>query len=349
MHDLVNDLAQHIAGELYFNFEDGRPVQNPARVRHMSCILEPSDRPDTNKLMAFSGKNKVLRTFLPLTLQGHRRTPLNSRVLKHIFPAPSCLRVLSLSSYHITEFPDSVYNLKQLRYLDLSGAEIHCLPDRVSRLSNLETLKLSDCFRLARLPEKIKNLTKLEHLDRKMTSISNLPDSIGNLEQLAYLDLSGTEIRSLPQGVCSLHNLQTLKLSNCLRLTSLPTDMNNLTSLKHLDMEGTPAIQHMPPRYRGTLNISQLNADVKDKKHLRKLVFEWDADLCNGSARNAADDHHHCNGQSGAEDDFQNHKAKHAANILDQLKPGENLERLEVKNFFGQTQSVGGEFYGCNV
>ncbi|XVF82107.1 hypothetical protein PTKIN_Ptkin16aG0018000 [Pterospermum kingtungense] len=592
MHDLVNDLAQHIAGEFCFKFERDNTPQNPARVRHLSCILKPSDTPD--KFAAFYERSKALRTFLPLRLPGDGRTPFNPRVFKRLFPETSPLRVLSLSSYLITRFPDSVSHLKQLRYLDLSGAAIHCLPEKVGCLYNLETLKLSGCHLLTLLPANVSNLTKLEHLDMNETPILELPDSIGNLKQLSYLDLSGTKIQCLPEGVgclynlktlklsrchrlsllpaslgnltnlehldlnrtpilelvdsvgdlkqlrylnlsgtnirclpetiCSLYNLQTLKLSRCDSLTLLPASLSNLTKLKNLDMKGTPImelvdsigdliqlgyldlsgttiqrlpericslynlqtlklscctqlfylptctenltklkqldiketpIQHMPPNFgnlkslqqlttfvvgnnshlstiseikdlsllHGTLSILRLQnvsqtaeaetANLKDKKYLRELIFEWDVDsrngysqnaACNpqnggtenagddhhdnGNAQNAADDRHRCNGQnavngplngngnlengentlhfsdaeivednprdsntqnapiamdtpqrrngqSAAEVDIQTRKAEEATNILDKLQPGKNLERLEIKNFYG--------------
>ncbi|XVF82122.1 hypothetical protein PTKIN_Ptkin16aG0019500 [Pterospermum kingtungense] len=242
MHDLISDLAQHIAGDFCFKFEDDIPPQNPARVRHLSCILKPSDTLD--KFEAFYGKNKALRTFLPLRKQGEKKPLLNPGLLTRLLSMPSCLRVLSLSSYRITEFPQSVEKLKQLRYLDFSGAEIIRLPERVGHLYNLQTLKLSDCSTLGHLQAKLSNLTKLEHLDMKGTSITMLPDSIDSLKQLGYLDLSETKIVGLPEGLCSLYNLQTLKLSGCRELKPpLPTDMKNLTKLKHLDMKGTPILE----------------------------------------------------------------------------------------------------------
>ncbi|XP_007011202.2 PREDICTED: putative disease resistance RPP13-like protein 1 [Theobroma cacao] len=121
------------------------------------------------------------------------KTHFNSQVFNKLFPVPNCLRVLSLSSYNIIEFLDSVANLKKLHYLDLSGADIGCLPERVGYLHNLETLKSSGCHRLKCLPAELRNLTKLEHLDIKGTLIRELLDSIGNLKQLGYLDLSGTQ------------------------------------------------------------------------------------------------------------------------------------------------------------
>ncbi|XP_022748099.1 putative disease resistance RPP13-like protein 1 [Durio zibethinus] len=291
MHDLVNDLAQHIAGDFSFKFEHDSPPQNPARVRHLSCILKPSDTPD--KFVAFYEKNKVLRTFLPLRSPSEGKTRFDSGVFKKLFPSPSCLRVLSLSSYNITEFPaDSVGNLRQLRYLDLSGAAIPHLPESVGCLYNLETLKLSGCPRLTFLPANFSNLTKLEYLGIEGTPILQMPPNFGNLKRLQLLT----------KFVVGNNNMSTI------------SEVKDLSLLR-----GTLSILRLQ-------NVSQTadaeKANLKDKKYLCELIFEWDADPCNGNLQNAANDP-------------QNGYIENAANVLDKLQPGENLERLKIKNFFG--------------
>ncbi|TYG99732.1 hypothetical protein ES288_A10G219300v1 [Gossypium darwinii] len=121
---------------------------------------------------------------------------------------------------------------------------------------------------------------------------------------------------------------------------------------------------------RGTFSILTLQhvsriehaemANLKDKKYLRELVLEWDApcngntqsagnsppngnmqivnDLLNRNAENPAVEKAMVNPQNwngkSAEDDLQNLCATHASNVLDKLHPGENLENLEIKNFF---------------
>ncbi|KAB2010086.1 hypothetical protein ES319_D10G212000v1 [Gossypium barbadense] len=165
--------------EMHDFFKDDSALQNPARVRHLSCIWRLSDTLD--KFLAYYGKIKVLRTFY---LDHQVRAILVSTLesLENLFPSPSHLHVSSLSSCKITKFPDSICDLEQLCLL---------------------SLKLSRCLRITRLPTDMKDLTKLKHLDLKGTPLLELLDSIGDLKQLGYLDLLGTEIHCLPEEICS--------------------------------------------------------------------------------------------------------------------------------------------------
>ncbi|MBA0571045.1 hypothetical protein Golob_004641 [Gossypium lobatum] len=126
---VTEDLVQQLnsrrrmadAGEQYFHellsrgilfkFKDDSALQNPARVRHLSCIWRLSDTLD--KFLAYYGKIKVLRTFY---LDRQVRAILVSTLesLENLFPSPSHLHVSSLSSCKITKFPDSICDLEQL-------------------------------------------------------------------------------------------------------------------------------------------------------------------------------------------------------------------------------------------
>ncbi|XP_022764398.1 putative disease resistance RPP13-like protein 1 isoform X2 [Durio zibethinus] len=245
MHDLVNDLAQHIAGDFYFRYEDGCLPLNPERVRHLSFV--PNQNEATEKFFeAFYDLSNRLRAFLPLKLSPHSaRVALSATVLSNLFPESSCLRVLSLSPYHILTLDDWIGNLKHLRYLDLSRTEIERLPKRVCSLYNLETLKLSGCQRLTQLPTDIPVLTKLEHLDIKGASVKEMPPKFGNLK--------------------SLQSLSTFVVSRYWG--------SRISELKKLSLLcGTLTIL-------GLQKVSQTEeaseASLKDKKYLRELIFQW--------------------------------------------------------------------------
>ncbi|WP_216668113.1 leucine-rich repeat domain-containing protein, partial [Proteus mirabilis] len=74
---------------------------------------------------------------MPITTQKIRQELLLS--------VEGCLRALSLSESSITKLPDSIGNLKHLRYLDLSGTKLKELPSSVCTLYNLQTLLLLGC------------------------------------------------------------------------------------------------------------------------------------------------------------------------------------------------------------
>ncbi|EOY20018.1 NB-ARC domain-containing disease resistance protein, putative [Theobroma cacao] len=243
MHDLVNDLAQDVAGEFCFKFEDGSLPHRPERVRHLSCIPKQDEAPE--KFEAFYGVFKSLRTFLPLRLSNSGKVFLNPIVLKNLFPVSGCLRVLSLSPYHVTKLPDSISNLKHLRYLDLSHTDIQNLPEGVGSLYNLETLNLSHCHSLTQLPANTGNLTKLEHLDIRGTAVTEMPENFGNLKCLQFLS-----------GFFVSRNSES-----------------RISELKDLSLLfGTLSIL-------GLQNVFQpedaSKANLKDKKYLNELILKW--------------------------------------------------------------------------
>ncbi|OMO75694.1 Disease resistance protein [Corchorus capsularis] len=303
MHDLVNDLAQHIAGEFCFKFEDDSLPQNPKRVRYLSCILEPKEM--VLKLNAFEEvfKGLRLRTFLSLRSSSATCNPIFFQC--PLFRESSSLRALSLSGYRICTLPDFFGNLKHLRYLDLSRNEIKTLPDGVVSLLNLETLKLSSCHELTDLPTNMKNLTKLEHLDIKGTRLREMPQQFGALKHLKLLT---NFIVGSSSGSSRISEVKELSL---LRGTLSITGLQNVTQTEDAKV-----------------------ANLEDKRYLRELIFEWDAvDPHNGKAPNAED----ANRPNGNEtNNFTDQNTQNAEDVLALLKPTENLECLTIKKFCGR-------------
>ncbi|KAG7942197.1 hypothetical protein I3843_16G088200 [Carya illinoinensis] len=249
MHDLINDLAQSVAGDTCFRMEDrvgGNKHENiPIKARHLSYL---GSRYDVTKKFEVFSKLKSLRTFLPLMLPDRGYCYLAHHVPFELVSKLRCLRVLSFNGYYITELPDSIGDLKHLRYLDLSKTEIRLLPESITRLYNLQTLLLKKCTGLEKLPSMFRNLVNLRHLDLSGTRIRLLPesDSIGDLKHLRYLDLSRTQIRLLPESITNLYNLQTLLLEECYFLEKLPSMFRNLVNLRHLNIEGAYSLEGMP-------------------------------------------------------------------------------------------------------
>ncbi|XP_059440936.1 putative disease resistance RPP13-like protein 1 [Corylus avellana] len=128
MHDLINNLAQRVAGDICFRMEDKIRGGNPEKVRHSSYLI---GHVDIAKMFEPFFEFKFLRTFLPLS---HLRNGdwthnflaryLTRNVSHELLVKLPCLRALSLSGYCIVELPDSIGDLKYLRYLDLSYTKI---------------------------------------------------------------------------------------------------------------------------------------------------------------------------------------------------------------------------------
>ena len=178
-----------------------------------------------------------------------------------------------------------------------------------------------------------------------------VPDLISELKHLRYLNFSNCSIERLPDSVGDLYNLQTLILHGCDELIKLPKGIGKLINLRHLDITGTRKLQEMSfqvdnltklqtlsrfivsksggPRIgelknlsdlQGVLSISKLHeivkvedasgANLKNKQKLEELKLKWNDEFWD--SRNDADE----------------------LQVLESLRPHENLERLTVA-FYG--------------
>jgi len=189
MHDLINDLAQQVAGDICFKMEDrvwdnnGRKPSTKAR--HSSYLVGEKD--GIQKFEVFNDLT-CLRTFLPLMLSSPVYCFLTSNVPLKLIPKLRRLRVLSLSGYCICELPESIGDLKHIRFLDLSHTKIRSLPDSVATIYNLQTMILVNCSYLKKLPSTFGNLVNLRHLNiRGANALKGMPPQMGKLTCLQSL------------------------------------------------------------------------------------------------------------------------------------------------------------------
>ncbi|KAF7824659.1 putative disease resistance RPP13-like protein 1 [Senna tora] len=196
-----------------------------------------------------------LRTFLPLSMQDSRLTSdrqyarwMSSNMIGDLLSKFKCLRVLSLSDYRfIDELPESIANLKHLRFLDLSGTYVKTLPDKICELFLLQTLKLWKCSYLERLPMDLHRLINLRHLDFR-----------------------GTQVREMPKKLEKLKNLQVLSpfiVGKCKE--------TSIKQLKELNLRGTVSILGL----QNVVNPGDaLGANLTSKIHIEELHLEWSMD-----------------------------------------------------------------------
>uniref|UniRef100_A0A453T2R7 Disease resistance protein winged helix domain-containing protein n=1 Tax=Aegilops tauschii subsp. strangulata TaxID=200361 RepID=A0A453T2R7_AEGTS len=160
MHDLVHDLARAILAD---------PVNNKGSVVGNGCLYAfLTDCSKPLQLSATSSANIKALHFLDsgkLELRGDA------------FSLGTCLRVLDLSECLIRKLPESVGQLKLLRFIRAPRIRDQMIPNCITELSELNYLNL-----------------------RGSHNLSALPESIGGMKGLMHLDLSGCHgIRELPK------------------------------------------------------------------------------------------------------------------------------------------------------
>ncbi|XP_039162850.1 TMV resistance protein N-like [Eucalyptus grandis] len=134
---------------------------------------------------------------------------------------------------YIKELPNSVGKLQSLVELDLSLTSISNLPDSIGNLKQLKVLRMSQMRGITKLPSAIGLVEKLEELNAQgcCNLTGKIPKEISRLSHLRILDLSNTRICGLPAMVSHLSDLHTLKVENYPEPKQLPELPLSLTCL----------------------------------------------------------------------------------------------------------------------
>ncbi|KAF2319725.1 hypothetical protein GH714_018237 [Hevea brasiliensis] len=144
MHDLVNDLAQLVAGGTCFRLEDLSMVGQQfkkEKVCHTSYILSYRDRIERfEPLLGI----KCLRTFLPLSLEDSYVYAQDGRHGYYIISKlPDSIRDLKhlRLCYYLKKLPSEMQNLINLHHLDMEGIQLdEGMPLGIEELKSVHTL-----------------------------------------------------------------------------------------------------------------------------------------------------------------------------------------------------------------
>ncbi|MFS1468252.1 leucine-rich repeat-containing protein kinase family protein [Vibrio lentus] len=165
----------------------------------------------------------------------------------------------------LTEFPLEILVLADsLEILDLSGNQLSDLPEELSQLTNLRIIFASNNL-FTHLPDVLGSLPKLEMVGFKTNQIKTvseqslptqlrwliltdnaievLPHSLGERPRLQKLALAGNKIQVLPESMENLSNLELVRLS-ANQLTEFPEFLIKLPKLAWLAFAGNPFCKH---------------------------------------------------------------------------------------------------------
>uniref|UniRef100_A0A453N5I4 Uncharacterized protein n=1 Tax=Aegilops tauschii subsp. strangulata TaxID=200361 RepID=A0A453N5I4_AEGTS len=250
MHDLVHDLARSFLADKII-------VESPACqyawLTDHRKLFKSSMNPLTKLFMSsmnplaklFKSSVTPLAKIRALHFLDRAYLQLNGEA----FSPAKCLLVLDLSRCCAQKLPDSMGQLKQLRYLDVSwnpeftesseyqaSPESILIPKALGSLYELQYLNLSGRGRPIGPPEVISKLTELRYLNIshcKGYYLLDIPsanqsfiDCIGTLPNLEQLDMSFNNY-----GFCvpeSFSRLKKLNLSGCQYIASLPENVGKV-------------------------------------------------------------------------------------------------------------------------
>ncbi|XP_078150190.1 putative disease resistance protein At3g14460 [Carex rostrata] len=150
---------------------------------------------------------------------------LGSNNVRNIgFLKSNSLRVLELNVQLIEKTIFTPKKMKYLRYMELSIREITIMPEEISTLYLLQTLRLSKCWNLEKLPEGMRYMSNLRHLyvSKHCYNLRSMPKGLGQLKCLQILTTyivgtdAGNDIRELNtlnnlHGQLHLYNLRKIK------------------------------------------------------------------------------------------------------------------------------------------
>lgn len=170
------------------------------------------------------------------------------------------------------EVDESLSFHKRLIYLDMIGCQrLTCLSATIE-MKSLETLILTDCHRLERIPEISPCMVKLStiYLD-SCYCIEELPSSVKYLSSLSVLSLTNCKsLKNFPDSICELQQLKRINLHNCENLQKLPDDLGIMQTLEEIELGFT--------NYSGDLELPEISINILifiNLCSLRKLDLRW--------------------------------------------------------------------------
>ncbi|KAK7401688.1 hypothetical protein VNO78_13362 [Psophocarpus tetragonolobus] len=339
MHDLLNDLAKYVYGDMCFRLKVDKGKSMPKTTRHFSFIVE-----DVKYFDGFGSLTdaKKLRTFYPIRKSGstvYCNYSWEFKISIHeLFSKFKFLRFISLfDCFDLKEIPDSIGDLKHLHSLDLSCTGIQNLPDSICLLYNLLILKLNYCRNLEELPLNLHKLINLRSLQFRSTKVRKMPMHLGelkNLRDLSMFCLGKSKEYGINQiGGLNLHgHLSIEELQNIVNpLDAIGADLKNKTQLVSLELKWN--LNHIPNDERKEKEVLE---NLQPSKQLKNLSI---TNYCGTEFPSWLFDNFSLNVVS-----LNLADCKYCL-CLPPLGLLPYLERLEISGF-DRIVSIGAEFYG---
>ncbi|XP_034930706.1 putative disease resistance protein At3g14460 [Populus alba] len=232
----------------------------------------------------------------------------SEKAIRNLISSFKYLRILNLSGFGIKILHKSVGDLTYLRYLDLSNTPIEKLPASICNLQ-LQTLDLSSCYNLQKLPKRTRIMTSLRHLKIKNCArLARLPGFIGRLRNLQSLPIFIAG-KTREDGIFQLPELQNLRGE---------LEIKHLENVERWHIPRTYVLSEDLP---GTIHKSCL-----ENMQLNSLGLSW----------GDADEHKLSGNMRGPRSQTGHHSVEIARILLHStLKPNSRIKKLFVNGYPG--------------
>jgi len=172
------------------------------------------------------------------------------------------LRFLTLEENHLTTLPEWIGDFGELQLLELTNNEIAALPKSFIRLKQLSALHLRGC-RLSSLPDGFEDLEQLWTLDLGNNELGHFPEVLRKLKNLTTLYIFGNGLKAVPEWINELESLRGLSIE-ANELTELPQSLGQLKNLHSLRLgdlvDGGNPFRVLPPCIRSLTALDDLEA-----------------------------------------------------------------------------------------
>ncbi|XP_062830005.1 volume-regulated anion channel subunit LRRC8E isoform X1 [Anolis carolinensis] len=188
---------------------------------------------------------------------------------------------LKLINCNLDRIPHAVFSLVNLQELDLRDNQLYTIEEVLS----FQHCRKLTCLRLwhnhiASIPDHIRKLKSLEHLDLSHNRIEALPAQLFLCTKLNYLDLSHNKIQVIPPGMGVLQSLQYFSISHNF-LEVLPAEIFFCKRLKVLKL-GHNKLRHLSDRISWLPFLSRLELKGNNLDILPREIGQCSALKRNG-------------------------------------------------------------------
>ena len=198
---------------------------------------------------------------------------------------PGSVYKLSLHNQGLSDLPENLRLLTNLKHLSLKGNNFTVFPIVVSDLSSLEYL----CFaenKLVEIPSEISKLVNLEVIDLAENKFTIFPRFLCDLDSLKILKIEGNQIEKIDASIGKLKMLEYLLLGIYDKTNSapvanpikeLPKELMECKSLIALSIWGTSITNFTPEQLtffkEERIAIEWLKGQIKDPS-FNKQIFK---------------------------------------------------------------------------